>query len=131
MIPKFSIFATSRCSRVTALSATPKPAEAYRIRRAKLLDLAVLEDLLDERVRAAKLPEHRGVGREAGARAASARELQLLEQKRLQLLRRVEPELMADHGERLLLDPRDLAGELLAQRAQVAGVHRDAGLLHL
>src|SRR2546422_4456245 len=30
MIPKFSIFATSRCSRVTALSATPNPAAAVR-----------------------------------------------------------------------------------------------------
>ena len=38
---------------------------------------------------------------------------------------------MADHGERFLLDARDLARELLAEVAQVREVDGDPGLLHL
>src|SRR5204862_5186117 len=108
-----------------------EPAEPFRVGRAELLDLAVLEDLLDHRVRAAELFEDGGVGREAGARPPAARELQLLEQERLELLRRVQAELVADHGERFLLDARDLARELLAEVAQVREVDGDPGLFHL
>src|SRR5437773_1206790 len=106
-MPKFSIFATLRCSRVTADSGTPKPAggrdglierrvdapvtvdewaEALRVGRAQLLDLAVLEDLLDDRMGAAELLENGGVRRVAGAGPAAAGQLQLGEQKLLQLL---------------------------------------------
>ena len=38
---------------------------------------------------------------------------------------------MADRREGLLLDPRDLARELLAEQPQITGIHGDPGLLHL
>ena len=56
-------------------------AEPFGVCGSELLDLAVLEDLLYHRMRAAKLLEHRGIRREARAGAPAARELQLLEQE--------------------------------------------------
>src|SRR5207249_190655 len=96
--------------------------EALRVRRTKLFDLAVLENLLDNRVHAAKLLEDRGVGGKTRPRPAAAGELQLLEQERLELLRGVQTELVTDRGERLLLDPRDLPREFLAEGTEVCGV---------
>src|SRR5204862_5264476 len=60
--------------------------EALGIRRAQLLDLAVLEDLVDHRMRAAQLLEDRGIGGVTGARPTAARQRQLAEQQLLQLL---------------------------------------------
>ena len=64
-----------------------EPAEALGVRRAQLLDLPVLEDLLDDRMGTPELLEHRGVRREAGAGAPAARKLELLEEEGLELLR--------------------------------------------
>src|SRR5260370_28269134 len=62
--------------RVDAAVAIDERPEAVRIGRAQLLDLAVLEDLLDDRMRPAKLLEDGCIGRVAGASPAAARELQ-------------------------------------------------------
>ena len=105
--------------------------KALGVGRAKLLDLAVFEDLLDHRVRAAELLEDGRVGRVARAGAAAAREPQLLEQQRLQLLGRIDAKVVADGLVRLVLDARDLARELFAEGAQIREVDRDAGFLHL
>jgi len=58
--------------------------EALGVRRAELLDLAVLEDLVDDRVRAAELFEHGRVGGVPSTGPAPARQLQLREQELLQ-----------------------------------------------
>src|SRR5207247_4430380 len=70
-------------------------------------------------------------GREAGPGPAPAGELQLLEQERLELLRRIQTELVSDGGEGLLFDPCDLTRELLTEIAQVRDVNRDTSLFHL
>jgi len=105
--------------------------EALGVRRAELLDLAVLEDLVDDQVRAAELFEHGRVGGVPSTGPAPARQLQLREQELLQLLRRADPEVVADGRVRLTLDPRDLSGELRRERREVPRVDRDPGLLHV
>src|SRR3989442_1035341 len=133
MIPKFSIFATSRCSRVTALSATPKPAAAVR----RWTAAPQRDASMSARSRATCARTPRSVSEESGAPrpmsrgTAAPRELQLLEQQRLELLGGVDPEVVADGVVRLVLDARDLACELFPERAQIREVDRDAGLLHL
>src|SRR5207244_9077474 len=81
--------------------------QALGVRRAQLLDLAVLEDLVYDRVRAAQLFEHGSVRRIARRRPAAARQLQLLEQERAELLWRADRELVTDRLVRLALDARD------------------------
>jgi hypothetical protein len=77
-------------------------------------------------------PDQRvGVGRVAGLDPLGLRQLQLVEQDRLQLLRRAEVELPADRRVCLLLDRLDLAGELGLQVDQVVEVGADAGALHV
>ena len=104
--------------------------EPLGVRRAELFDLAVLEDLLDHRMRAAKLLEHRRVGGKTRPGAATAGQLELVEQERLQLLGRVDAEIVAHGVVGLALDSRDLTRELLPQRAQVREVHGDPRFLH-
>ena len=82
-------------------------------------------------MRAAQLLEHRGVGRKTSAGPTSPWQLELLEQQGLQLLGRVDPEVVPHRLVRLAFDPRDLARELLAERAEVREIDRDARLLHL
>ena len=49
----------------------------------------------------------------------------------MELLRRIQTELVSDGGEGLLFDPCDLTRELLTEIAQVRDVNRDTGLFHL
>ena len=61
----------------------------------ELGQLAVALDLGDDRVLVADRLQHAGVGAVAGLAAALARELELLEQDRAELLRRADHELLA------------------------------------
>src|SRR6185369_462581 len=90
--------------------------KTFGIRRAQLLDLAVLEDLVDHRMRGAQLLEHGGIRRIARGSSPATRQLQLFEQERAELFRGVDRELVPDGVVRLALDPRDLARELLPER---------------
>src|SRR5919204_1964589 len=106
--------------------------ERVGVRALELLHLAVIEDLLHDRMRLAELLEDLRVRRVATAhRTTAARELQLREQQVLQLLRRVDLELVSDGVVRLALDPRDLTRELARKRCQVRKVDADPGLFHL
>src|SRR5205814_10562412 len=91
-------------------------AESLGVGRPQLLDLAVLEDLVDHRMDATELLEHCRVGREAGRGPAAAGQLELLEQQRRELLRRVDRELVTDGVVCLAPDARDLTRELVAKR---------------
>jgi hypothetical protein len=88
--------------------------------RAQLGVQPPVEQHRDHRVRRAQLLEHAGVGRVAGLRPPAAGQVQLVEQDLLELLGRAEVELVADRRVDLLLQPTDLARELLRQLAEGA-----------
>ena len=100
------------------------------VRRPQLGVDPPVEHGLDDRVDAAQLLEHRGVGRVAGLGLAALRQAQLDEQDVAQLLRRADRELVADGGVDLALEPLDLGGELALQRRKRLLVEGDPGRLH-
>ncbi len=69
--------------------------QALAVGRAQLLDLAVLEQRLDDGVGPAQALERLGIGGEAGLRLLARREPELLVEHRAQLRRRVHVELVA------------------------------------
>ena len=74
--------------------------------------------------------ERVGVGGVAGAGPPGLRHPELLEQHHLQLLRRAQIDLLAEHLERVAGRLIDLRAELGLQRLEVVDVDRDTGLLH-
>ena len=98
--------------------------------RPQLLDLAVGQQVLDDRVLALQAFERGGVGRVAGLGLLLRGEAQLVEEDLAHLRRRVDVEL----GARVLVDLRpvrlDLGVEVVAQAAQLVGVDADADRLH-
>ncbi len=95
--------------------------------------VAVRQQMLKERVSGlVEQPLQRvGVGGVAGLGALGLRHIQLVEQHDLQLLRRAEVDLLADHRVRGLGGVPNLVGELALQLRQQPEVHGDARGLHL
>ena len=94
--------------------------------------VAVGQQMLQERV--SGLVEERlqrvRVGGVAGLGALGLRHLQLVEQHHLQLFRRAEVDLLADHRIRGLGGVADLVGELALQLTELVQVDGDAGGFH-
>ena len=84
----------------------------------------------DDRVDAAELLEHRGVGRVAGLRPASVREVQLLEQDLAELLGGVDVEAAAGKREDLFADAGQFIGEAPGEAVEDAEINAYTGLLH-
>ncbi len=105
--------------------------QPFAVGRAQLLDLAVLQQRVDElRPLVAHPLQRRGVGRVAGLRALLRRQAPLVEQDLAQLDRRVDVELPPDDVVEVLGEAGDLAGEVVAERLQLGGVDGDADVLH-
>ena len=104
--------------------------ERVGVGAAQLLDLAVAQQVLDDRVLLDHLLERVGVGGRPGLRLLHRAEPELLEEHLPQLRRRVHVELLAGVG----VDPPDelvaALGELGAQALEELTVDLDAGILH-
>ena len=88
----------------------------------ELVELAPALDLGDDLVLVADRLQHAGVGREAGLAAALARQAELLEEHRAELLRRADDELLAGQRPDLALEvvrsPRARACPISARRSR-------------
>ena len=104
--------------------------QALAIRGTKLLDLAVREQQLDDRMLIAKALERRCVGRVTGLRLLLRREPELVEQHLTQLVRRVHVELDAGLGLDRLIESMALAHQPVVERSQLDDVDPDADSLH-
>ena len=100
---------------------------------AELLDLAVPQQVVEDRVRLGgrHLLERVGVGRRAGLRALDRRELELLEEDPPELRHRVHDERLARVRVDLALEVVALVLEVGAQLLEELAVDADAGVLHL
>ncbi len=105
--------------------------ELVGVGRAQLGERAVIEDQPRQRVFGGELLEHVLGGRGlAGRRLAQHRDLQLLEQDLLQLLRRLEVELLPRLALRLRAEFGQALRELAALRLQHRTVDQHAAALH-
>ena len=105
--------------------------QTLAVGRPQLLDFAVLEEVLDDRMLSAHLFERLGVGRIAGFRLLLWGEPEFVEQHFAQLLGGVDVEVvpgMLDHGGPLGLR---LGDEFIPNRLQHVRIDTDASILHL
>ena len=116
------------CSRP---SSADQLGEGVEVGRLQLRDLAPLLDRGDDLVLVADRLEHAGVGREAGLAAALARQAELLEQDRRELLRRADRELLARQLPDAALELARARVEARADLAQALDVELHARALHL
>ena len=75
--------------------------------------------------------QHAGVGREAGLAAALARQAELLEEHRAELLGRADDELLVGQRPDLALEAVDLVAHALVDLGQALAVEAHAGDLHV
>ena len=99
--------------------------------RAELLDLAVAQEDVDDRVVLRHLLQRVGVGRGAGLGLLDRREPELLEEHDAQLRRRVDVELLAGDPVDLADEEVALLGELAPEIVEEDPVDRMPGVLHL
>ena len=97
----------------------------------ELVELAPALDLGDDRVLVADRLQHARVGREAGLAAALARQAELVEQDRAELLGRADGELLAGQLPDLALEVGDLVAHARADLAEALLVEPHAGDLHV
>ena len=104
--------------------------QSLAVGRPQLLDLAVGEQVIDDRMLAGELLERGGVGREAGLRLLLRRQLQLVEQDLAELLGRVDVEVLAGVLDDRGSEPVALGGHLVVETSQLDDVDADADVLH-
>ena len=112
--------------RVQAAVGADQLREGVQVGRLELRHLAPLLDRRDDLVLVADRLEHAGVGREAGLAAALARQAELLEQDRRELLRRADRELLPGQLPDAPLQLDRALVEARADRAQALDVELDA-----
>ncbi len=100
------------------------------VRAAELLDLAVTQQVFDDRVLVGHLLERVGVGRRAGLRLLDRRQAELLEEDLAQLGRGVHVELHPGVGLDLSDEVLAALGQLGAQSLEELAIDLDAGVLH-
>jgi hypothetical protein len=89
-----------------------------------------LEDLVDGGVRRTQVLQHRRVGGEARLRAPPARQVELIEEDLLELLRAADGELVTDRFVDLLFQPGDLLTENSRELTECLAINGHADRLH-
>jgi hypothetical protein len=105
--------------------------QGVRVRPLELRQLAVLQDLSGQRVPERQLLQHVHVGRVARLRALDGGELELLEEHRRELLRRVGVDRLAGQLVDLPEERVELCVELLREPGEALRVDADPDPLHV